>query len=300
MHPAPLYTPSAQALTPQEALLVETLQHLEPQVRAASQLALARQATIVPEKKLDTGNPMVDVVTAADREVQRHLLQAMRNTPLEQCRLLAEESGDDDLQTHFDHSSHLVLSIDPIDGTRRYTENKPWFSTIIGLHNGLRPLYSFVNYPALGWWIRLAGTSITTADQPLPPMLAQSLGQSLAKTVVYTAGRPLEEVPGWVTALEQQGISFAYGESVAECGSKMLVLSGTAGGYYCARPNAYDGLFGLHYGMARGSSILAWGGASVEEGLELDLGTTQASPSGTCYAGGYLVLPLGTTVPPPL
>lgn len=286
--PAPIYTLGDFApLTPQETELIQALQGLEPAFVRASQLALTRQATIVPEQKLATGNPMVDVVTAADREVQHELVASLLGTPLQQCRLLAEETLAPEHEAAFDRTSHLVLSLDPIDGTRRYTEKKPWFSTIIGLHNGVRPLYSFVYYPALGWWIRIRDTVITTAEQPLPRMLEGSL----TRTVVYTAGRPQDEIQPWVDSLSRQGIDFAYGESVAACGSKMLVLSGLAGGYFCARPNAYDGLFGLHYGLASKRPVLAWGGVAQAARQALDLRQTVDTPSGVCYAGGYLVLP---------
>lgn len=281
--------------TDQEAACVDLLQSLEPDLMRISDEAVAMQGQVEVEHKTETGNLRADVVTAADRRVQHELLGVLSSTALRACRLLTEEeesSHGPDLRTCFDPGGRLFLTIDPIDGTQRFTEGRPWFSTIIGLHNGVRPLYTLVYYPALGWWIRLRGeTAVTSAPSPPEPEIEAVPGE-LRSTIVYTAGNPGAEIPTLVRRLKAEGVRFTHSDEVGPWGSKYLLLTGQAGGYFTSNPNLYDGLFGLHYGLAGGCDIVAHGrDDSGRFRGPLDLTRILQGPHGGYYPGFYLVSP---------
>jgi len=255
---------------------VEALRNAESDVIAAGRLAVEMQGRVDAERKTDTGNWMVDVVTEADRAVQRALMEALTARPaLRACHLIAEEVDETGVAPLFTGARPLWLTVDPIDGTRRYVDGKPWYSTIIGLHDADRPLYSFIHYPALGWWIRLEDTATMSGPPPEVGPVAD-----LSRTVVYTQGRPHRDAPEFAELMEADGWRFSYGEDEAACGSKLLVLSGRAGGYFAGLPNAYDGLFALHYGMATGWHV---------ETRDLDLGQLLTRESGFYHPGWFLV-----------
>lgn len=256
--------------------MIETLISCEAAFVAAGQRARELQAGITPETKTSTGDYSADVVTAADRECQRMVLEALVCTRAVECRLVAEEAEAPELMSRFTGNS-LFLSLDPIDGTRRYTEGKPYYSLIVGLHDGVRPLYTFVYYPSLEWWMRLSDRGVeSSGPAPLP-----SDAGDFSKTIVYTAGDPGPEL---VDRLQGQGLTVSKGDKLAACGSKFLLLSGMAGGYYAGKPNAYDGLFALHYGQVTGRNVVS----------TVDLSRLEESPRGLRYGGFYLVMPPGS------
>ena len=256
--------------------MIETLISCEAAFVAAGQRARELQAGIAPELKTSTGDYSADVVTAADRECQRMVLEALVCTRAVECRLVAEEAEAPELMGRFDPGGSLFLSLDPIDGTRRYTEGKPYYSLIVGLHDGTRPLYTFVYYPGLKWWMRLSDDGV---ESSCPAPVPGGVGD-FSKTIVYTAGDPSAEM---VDRLQGQGYTVSKGDQLAACGSKFLLLSGMAGGYYAGNPNAYDGLFALHYGQVTGRKVVS----------TVDLSRPEESPRGLRYGGFYLVMPPG-------
>jgi fructose-1,6-bisphosphatase/inositol monophosphatase family enzyme len=271
-----------EEIEPEAAALIDVLTGLEPMVKEAGDLARALQGKVEVEMKASSGNIRTDVVTEADRSVQQRILASMVETPLVKCRLLAEETpsaGVDDLRERFAGEGRFFLTIDPIDGTSRYTRNQPYYSTIIGLHDGRRPLYTFMHYPAFGWWVRIANLELTpSADPPV------DVGdKDLRRTIVYTAGDPERDAAEAMAMLRRHGAEIVFGESLGPWGSKYLYLSGHAGGYFGGEPNPYDGLFGLHCAMARGNRVLCEG---------LDLTKMVKGPYGMHHPGWYVVVPL--------
>lgn len=275
---------------------VAQLSALEPLFVACGRRAAALQGRVSVEQKAHTGDHRTDVVTEADRDVQAHLLAGLVETPLTRCRLLAEETpvaGEADLRHRFSEDGELFLTLDPIDGTSRFVANQPYFSTIIGLHDARRPLYTFMYYPVFDWWVRVADISLEMSGPP--PVDPTEGGQvDLSRVLVYTAGDPERSAPSVTAWLREQGAEIRFGESIGACGSKYLYLSGAAGGYFGCAPNPYDGLFALHCAMARGSVVLAEGEAP---GTPLDLSRLAASPRGLFHPGWYAVLPPALSAP---
>lgn len=287
--PAPVYTFSREVSgEARKALML--LRSLEPVFIASGRLARELQGRVDPETKAQSGDHRLDVVTEADRAVQALLLEALVETPLVGCRLLAEETpteGQDDLRTRFATSSDLVLTLDPIDGTSRFVDGLPFYSTIVGLHDGKRPLYTFMYYPVFDWWVRVSDLDLEMSG---PPPVDPTAGNkpSLARTLVYTVGQPDRVVPGVTAWVRERGGDVCFGESYDASGSKYLYLSGHAGGYFACGPNPYDGLSALHLAMARGCAVLAEGAVA---GAPIDFTATEISPRGLYHPGWYAVLP---------
>lgn len=276
-----------RCVTDEAAVAMARLSALEPLFISGGRLAHALQHEVDAELKAATGDFRIDVVTRADRAVQEVIVAGLVEAGLDFCTLVAEETplpGQVDLRGRFAPRGALSITLDPIDGTSRYVAGHEWFSTIVGLHDGRQPLYTFMFYPALDWWVRIHDREITMSGPP--PVDLTHLG--LERTVVFTAGSPARDAPEAFEALCAQGVAFRSGESVHPCGSKYLYLSGHAGGYFAGSPNPYDGLFALHCALARGSTVLARGASSE---VSLDLARCEIGPRGAFHPGWYLAAP---------
>lgn len=129
--------------------ILEEIQKLEPAVKEAGQLAVKMQKTAKHRNKFNSGNAIVDIVTEADLAVQEFLLRELVKTPLADCKLLAEENTP--TTEKFTGKLDYYLAIDPIDGTAIYAKGLDFFSTIVSVHDGKKPIYHFKYYPLLNW-----------------------------------------------------------------------------------------------------------------------------------------------------
>jgi hypothetical protein len=251
---------------------IQALIELEPALSRVSEHARDLQFQLTVSSKFNTGNASLDVVTQADYEVQKGLLSLLVDTPLVDCTLYSEEDSPElyELQKRFTGKSGLSLTIDPVDGTRRFVEGAP----IVGLHDGKRPRYHFLYYPSFSWWLRL--TDKVEQSGPAPFVIRLTGADN---SIVYS-NRTLTQSPDWLSQFDLA--SFRQGEKLGPEGSKMLFMEGEAGGYLALNPNAYDGLVGLHFGQARGLEILQSPGFSLAE--------PELTATGWCYPGGYAVL----------
>ncbi|CAN0465726.1 unnamed protein product, partial [Phaeothamnion confervicola] len=153
-----------------------------------------------------------------------------------------------ELASHFRGDNGLYLCLDPIEGTERFVENAPYYSSIVSLHDGKQPLYSWIYYPKMPWWARFdeQGASFSGPGWP-----EERLGPELAKTIVYTAGDPAKDCPDWKEKLEAEGYSFCKSREIGPYGAKYLLLREKVAGYFVARPNPYDGLLAYHCTQTR-------------------------------------------------
>lgn len=249
------------------------LLELEPAILNISRRGAEFQGRVASLQKTQTGDAAADVVTEADYWVQRELLKLMSDTRLTECQLVAEESSSElaPLQARFAESAAIQLLIDPIDGTQRFVDGTPYFSTIVSLRSGDDFLYTLCFFPRLNWWVRLTGDSGFAQSGAFPVKL-----EPHPRTVVYTAGAPEDfldlgqHCPGW---------NWSKGNRLHPCGSKLLYLAAAVAGYACANPNPYDGLLIYHFARVRRHRVHALG---------LTLDELQPSSRGLRVRGQYL------------
>jgi fructose-1,6-bisphosphatase/inositol monophosphatase family enzyme len=231
-------------------MMEEVLLELEPKILEISNHGAEFQGQVESLRKADTGSFAADVVTKADYWVQNELLQAFASTPLLGCQLVAEESSPElaPLMERFAAQSEYQLLIDPIDGTKRFVEGLPYFSTIVSLRHQQSCLYTFCYYPKLNWWVRLLGEEGWEVSGRLPLALPTH-----ERCVVFTSGTPDQDFADWQEQLGDW--RWAKGDALHPCGSKLLYLSGSVAGYASSKPNLYDGLMIYHYAKVRRQSL---------------------------------------------
>lgn len=236
-------------------------------------------------QKSQTGDAMVDVVTVADYHLQKLYLELLLDTELRHCHLLAEESNGelDRLGREFTGSNGLTLCLDPVDGTARYVEGSPYYSSIVSIRDERQPLYSWMYYPALDWSVccRDGQVHFSRPPQELAQLVLDEAGPQ-EDTVVYTAGQPEKDCPDWMDSLGQRGLNFKKSRQIGPYGAKFLLLSGVSAGYFVARPNPFDGLFAYHFG--KNSGLEVWGDIGGQ-GFQ-----TSQDTRGLYYPFRYLVL----------
>lgn len=264
----------------------EILLELEPEIRSVAAEGARFQGQVEALAKSDTGSRASDLVTEADYWVQRKLLELFINSPLVECQLVAEETSPElaPLMARFAERAPYQLLLDPIDGTKRFLEGLPYFSTIVSLRDAQRCHYTFCYYPKLNWWFR----ALDEASWEFSGRMPLDLPVLDSQSIVYTSGNPDQDFSDWRGELPTY--TWTHGEQVHPCGSKLLYLAGAVAGYACSKPNLYDGLMIYHYAKVRRHKILE---ASSQGEAELNFSQWSTSPRGLHLGGRYLCLQAG-------
>ncbi len=260
--------------------LIETLQNLEPIFIQAGQLAYKMQAGVKHHKKLSTGDDVIDIVTEADLVVQEFLLKEISKTELIDCRLLAEE--DTPCAKIFNEQGNNYLALDPIDGTAVYAKGGKHFSIIVSLHDGKKPLYTFVHYPALGCTYKIVNNKLSIiGEMPffhLPPKAQQS--------IVYYHGNPDKVMAELYGEFKNKDIDFVEMETISQDVGTIESFAGNRViGVYKEDINVYDGLVEFHLALAKNLKIYSGGPNG-----DLDLSNIKKRDYGFYYPGYYLAL----------
>ena len=261
----------------------EVLLKLESAIRSVSDRGGEFQGQVESLTKSDTGSLAADLVTQADYWVQQELLERFVTTPLIGCQLVAEESSSEltPLLDRFATDSEYQLLIDPIDGTKRFVEGLPYFSTIVSLRHRDRCLYTFCYYPKLNWWVRALGEDGWEYSGPVP----LSLPETSASSIVYTSGTPEQDFTDWQAELPDW--TWVKGDQVHPCGSKLLYLSGAVAGYASSKPNLYDGLMIYHFAKVRRHKLVE---QDAQGHSPMDLSCCETTSRGVQVNGRYLCL----------
>lgn len=260
---------------PQE--YIDELIKLEPVFKKAGELALKMRGTAGSKNKFNTGSAAVDIVTEADTAVQEFILLEMVKTKLVECQLFAEE--DTPSVSRFTGTSGLVLALDPIDGTIIYASTGRFFSTIVSLYNKEKFLYTFCNYPAVDWSIRMTNEGVTESGNLPEIKIRKAL--DLEKVIVYSYGNLHKKNSELYDKLIKEGYKFlTYADIGDDAGSCSLLFSGRVAGFYRETPNPYDGFVALHYAQAKNFKI--------DGGV--DMSKTETGDHGPHYSGWYLIL----------
>ncbi len=236
----------SDALTPvQFADLAESI------AREAAALAARRRAEGV--EVADRKSSIVDVVTAADREVE----ELVR-------RRIAEARPDDGFHGEESGSgtgtSGYTWVVDPIDGTVNYLYGSDVYGVSIGVVRGepdpttWEPVAGIVVQPATGTVFRGAvGAGATRDGVPLRVAAPASLAETLVATGFgYTADRRREQVAVLAGLIGEVRDVRRGGAASLDC---CAVGAGTVDAYYERGINPWD--------MAGGAVVAAEAGATV-------------------------------------
>ena len=237
--------------------LLDVLRSLEPEFLRIGDWAPRLRAEVEGRAKSSSGDAAVDIVTEADFRLQEEFLRVFLETPLAGCRLWAEESNPliQELSARFRADNGYYLCLDPIDGTQRFLEDAPYYSSIVSLHDGRRPLYSWIYYPKMAWWMRLDPSGVTTSGEPCE---SENCLGDLSRVIVYTAGDPDRDCPDWKERVQRRGLHFIKSRDIGPFGAKFLLLRQKVAGYFAARPNPYDGLMAYHYAQVHLARLSGW------------------------------------------
>ncbi|MBT1546351.1 inositol monophosphatase family protein [Curtobacterium aurantiacum] len=258
--------------------------------RDAAALAARRRAEGV--EVADRKSSIVDVVTAADREVEA-LIRARIAEARPDDAFHGEESGS------ASGASGITWVVDPIDGTVNYLYGSAEYGVSIGVVRGApdpmtwEPIAGVVVAPATGTVFRAAvGQGATRDGQPLSVATPASLAETLVATGFgYTADRRREQV-GVLAGLigEVRDIRRGGAASLDCC----AVGAGVVDAYYERGINPWDMAGGALVAQEAGATIRIWeaGGTrsflfaspAVADDLEALLRRLEADPLGAIEA----------------
>ena len=124
-----------------------------------------------------SGYATTDALTLADITLQELLVSALRDIggPVLKCQIEAEEeNGPLDC---FSQSSNLVISLDPIDGTKQYRDHTGnGYAVMLHLRDTSHVYYSLVFLPEMGefgTWVEVEKAKVTCIEDA-PPTVSTS------------------------------------------------------------------------------------------------------------------------------
>lgn len=149
---------------------------MPPVMRWAGALAKRLRQYNIGLSGKTSGSALTDALTLADLTLQELLVAALRDTDpiFRHCRIEAEESTGD--LARFSEDSDLVISLDPIDGTKQYRDKTGnGYAVMLHLRNATDVLYSLVFVPEkgeTGYWVEVSeGRVACGPDDPSKPAL---------------------------------------------------------------------------------------------------------------------------------
>lgn len=230
--------------------------------------------------KLDgksSGSSNTDALTLADLTVQELLVCGLRDADpiFHRCRVEAEEANGD--LGAFDSSSDYTIALDPIDGTKYFSERSGnGYAVMLHLRTKTDVLYSLVYAPEMGAqgnWTEVYGHTVKTGDDnPRSPAVAW-LGNMPA---IHSPSRP-DSNQIYLIGFQQADRSRSAAVTAAGlCGVAPddmpgsiypLLASGQFGGSLIHSPNVYDYPVALHIARALGGqSVWVHNGQPVHFG----------------------------------
>ena len=160
--------------------------------KVAATEILPRYRSVVAERK-DDGS----LVTEADHAAQAALIA--RLTAIEPASVIAEEMPRDEQRSAFERGGRCWC-IDPLDGTRNFSEGVPFFAVSVALLEDGRPVFGVVHDPiADETYYAVRGAGAWIDQKPLRvPAAAPPLARAIAEVSLRRA-----EAPGLRGALKR-------------------------------------------------------------------------------------------------
>lgn len=222
--------------------------------RDAAALAARRRAEGV--EVADRKSSIVDVVTAADREVEA-LIRARIAEARPDDAFHGEESGS------ASGASGITWVVDPIDGTVNYLYGSAEYGVSIGVVRGApdpmtwEPIAGVVVAPATGTVFRAAvGQGATRDGEPLSVAAPGSLAETLVATGFgYTADRRREQVAVLAGLIGEVRDIRRGGAASLDC---CAVGAGVVDAYYERGINPWDMAGGALVAQEAGATIRIW------------------------------------------
>ncbi|WIB69883.1 inositol monophosphatase family protein [Curtobacterium sp. MCBD17_026] len=222
--------------------------------RDAAALAARRRAEGV--EVADRKSSIVDVVTAADREVEA-LIRARIAEARPDDAFHGEESGS------ASGASGITWVVDPIDGTVNYLYGSAEYGVSIGVVRGApdpmtwEPIAGVVVAPATGTVFRAAvGQGATRDGEPLSVAAPRSLAETLVATGFgYTADRRREQVAVLAGLIGEVRDIRRGGAASLDC---CAVGAGVVDAYYERGINPWDMAGGALVAQEAGATIRIW------------------------------------------
>jgi len=248
----------ASDLTPSQfADLAESI------ARDAAALAARRRAEGV--EVADRKSSIVDVVTAADREVEA-LIRARIAEARPDDAFHGEESGS------ASGASGITWVVDPIDGTVNYLYGSAEYGVSIGVVRGApdpmtwEPIAGVVVAPATGTVFRAAvGQGATRDGEPLSVAAPGSLAETLVATGFgYTADRRREQVAVLAGLIGEVRDIRRGGAASLDC---CAVGAGVVDAYYERGINPWDMAGGALVAQEAGAVIRIWEAGGIRSFL---------------------------------
>lgn len=213
-----------------------------------------------------SGSALTDALTIADLTLQELLVAALRDgDPIfRTCQIEAEETTGD--LARFSEKADLVISLDPIDGTKQYRDKTGnGYAVMLHLRSADTVHYSLVFVPEKGehgWWVEAHGDRIVCGpDDPsrsacdvlrsLEPISASTRPDS---SQIYLIGFQQRDVAAAaaVTAAGLEGVApDDMPGSIYE-----LLARGEFGGSLIHSPNVYDFPVSLHLARLLGGDAV--------------------------------------------
>jgi myo-inositol-1(or 4)-monophosphatase len=237
---------------------------IEQLVRQAGDLALGHFRQLAVDSVDLKGH--LDLVTAADREVERFLTAGL-------SRLFPEDGVFGEEGTAVAGTSGRVWVIDPIDGTLNFFRGGEHWAVSLGLYRAGRPEFGVIHAPALGLML-IGGRDVrpTLNGRPLdpPPALARS------SAVVAVSLNPALPVAERLAVME-----FIMGDArmaFRNCGSAAISLlqlaAGQVDGYVAMGLSTWDAMGGLPILDALGlESTIDWTRVELSSKLKFASGS---------------------------
>lgn len=199
--------------------------------------------------EVETKSGKTDVVTEADREAQRRVIEAIREEHLEDAIVGEEE---DELKEVPDEGDAWV--IDPIDGTNNYVRSIPFWTTSVAAVSDGEPVAAVNDCPALGekWvagpdGVRRNGEQVSVSEKTDPTTF------TVAPTIWWGFDRRDE----YATICTELVGRFA---DIRRFGSAQITLAMVAAGSLEGAvtnvdPNPWDTVAGVHMVRQAGGTV---------------------------------------------
>ncbi|QDT53652.1 Inositol monophosphatase family protein [Caulifigura coniformis] len=249
-----------------EPVIAALRQHAPPLMRWAGAIAKRlRQFNIALTGK-HSGNANTDALTLADLTVQELLVAGLRDAApvLKSCRIEAEETTGD--LAAFATESPLVISLDPIDGTKQFRDHTGnGYAVMLHLRNRETVLYSLVYAPEMGpegtWVEAYDGVVKCGADN-----FQVTAGELLASLPNITPATRPDSPAMYLIGFQKRDVECA--RAVTKAGLKgfapdempgsiyPLLATGDFGGSLIHSPNIYDFPVSLHIARVLGGDAV--------------------------------------------